>query len=228
MEEKILLKKYIINLEKAFESLKILDRNKNVLDIIDLAKCYLSDARYYFEKGEYATGISCIAYGEGLLDSLRKLGKIDFKWPGSRKIRRVVVGGTFDIIHPGHLYLLRRAKKYGYVIVIVARDSTVKKLKNKVPIIPEKQRLEIIRSIKYVDEAYLGYKNINILKVIEKYRPDIILLGPDQIYLEHMIRKIVSEKGLKIEIKRLKKKYDKYMYSSTSDIIKHIIEEYGE
>ena len=88
--------------------------------------------------------------------------------------------------------------------------------------------MEIIRSIKYVDEAYLGYKNINILKVIEKYRPDIILLGPDQIYLEHMIRKTVSEKGLKIEIKRLKKKYDKYMYSSTSGIIKHIIEEYGE
>jgi len=67
--------------------------------------------------------------------------------------------GTFDLIHPGHGYYLEESKKVGgknaRLIVVVARDSTVRS-KKRFPVVDEKQRLEVIKMIKSVDEAYLG------------------------------------------------------------------------
>ena len=69
--------------------------------------------------------------------------------------------GTFDIIHPGHGYYLQESKNLGEenskLIVVVARDATVRSRK-RVPIVNEEQRLEMVKMLKPVDEAYLGRK----------------------------------------------------------------------
>lgn len=62
--------------------------------------------------------------------------------------------GVFDLFHIGHLNILRRAKEQcEYLIVGVTTDEAVKTYKHKTPIIPFQERIEIVKAIKYVDEA---------------------------------------------------------------------------
>jgi len=112
----------------------------------------------------------------------------------SKREKRVVVAGTFDIIHPGHIHLIKEATKLGKVIVIVARDSTVRRIKGREPIIPERQRLEVVKNIKGVFKARLGNEDKDLLKVVEEEKPDIILLGPNQNF---------NEKEIEEELKKL-------------------------
>lgn len=88
--------------------------------------------------------------------------------------------GTFDKLHPGHISYLEQARKYGdYLVVVVARDERVKKLKRKLPSENEKIRLDNLDKLDIVDKAILG--NIeNRYKVIEDEKPDVICLGYDQ------------------------------------------------
>ena len=66
---------------------------------------------------------------------------------------KVMATGTFDLLHMGHIFYLREAKKLGDELVcVVARDSTVRKLKHE-PVTPEDMRLSIIRELKIVDKA---------------------------------------------------------------------------
>ncbi len=83
-------------------------------------------------------------------------------------------------MHLGHLHLFRQAKKLGdKLVVVVARDCNVKKIKGQAPLHNEKERLEFLRHIDLVDEVLLGDK-ADMYKVIEKVRPDVIALGYDQ------------------------------------------------
>ncbi|MHA1321068.1 MAG: adenylyltransferase/cytidyltransferase family protein, partial [Promethearchaeota archaeon] len=85
--------------------------------------------------------------------------------------KKVLVAGTFDIIHPGHLYLINEAAKMGDVYVIVATDKNRKIYSGETPIIPEDQRLEVIKSIKNVKEARLGRSDNDTLKTVEEINP---------------------------------------------------------
>jgi len=142
-------------------------------------------------------------------------------------VRKVLVAGTWDIIHPGHIALLSKAKEIGQVIVIVARDSTVKRIKGREPIIPENQRLMVIKNLKQVDEAFLGYEGEDLMRVVLNIKPDIILLGPNQPISENEIRKRLDQEGLKhIQIIRLRELYEEYKFCSTSAIIEEILRRY--
>ena len=74
-------------------------------------------------------------------------------------MKTIMCAGTFDVIHPGHLYYLSEAKKFGdKLVVVVARDETSEKMKGKKPSHNEKQRLESVRTLEIVDEAVLENK----------------------------------------------------------------------
>ncbi len=141
--------------------------------------------------------------------------------------RRVLVAGTFDIIHPGHIHLFREASKLGDVIVIVARDENVKRFKGREPIVGEDQRLEVVRSIRYVSEARLGNRGGDILKVVEEVQPDVILLGPDQSFDEDKIRAELAKRGIDAKVVRLPSALNCQLCSSTA-IIKRVIKLYLE
>lgn len=84
-----LLSKYIENTERVFAEI-ILSRDAVCVDgekvnsIVDMAKRYLKDAKYYRDRKQFETGLSSIAYSEGLLDALRLLGVVEFSWQAER------------------------------------------------------------------------------------------------------------------------------------------------
>jgi len=119
-----------------------------------------------------------------------------------RKI--VLATGAFDLLHYGHLDFLEEAKKAGgrnaRLVVIVARDKTVEARKGKRPVVPEDQRRALIEALKPVDDAILGYEDMNYEAVIEKLKPDVIAVGYDQSDIKRSVEEIVKKKGLKIKI----------------------------
>ena len=118
-------------------------------------------------------------------------------------MKRVMCAGTFDIIHPGHLYYLSEAKKYGNkLIVVVARDDTSQKFKGKKPLHNEKERLESLRMLKIVDEAVLG-KQGNIFDIIEEIKPDAICLGYDQKVQKQELEDELKKRGIKADVIRI-------------------------
>jgi FAD synthetase len=93
---------------------------------------------------------------------------------------KVMVFGTFDLLHKGHLYFLNEAKKHGdYLIVVVARDNTVEKIKNKKPVHAELERKHNIENTKIADKVILGEKELSYNCIINE-KPDVICLGYDQ------------------------------------------------
>ena len=92
----------------------------------------------------------------------------------------VMAFGSFDVLHPGHLYFLRKAKGMGdRLVVVVARDSTIEKIKGKKPKYNERERQEHIRELMYVDKVVFGYEK-DPYEIIEEINPDVICLGYDQ------------------------------------------------
>ena len=119
-------------------------------------------------------------------------------------MRKVLVFGTFDGLHQGHLSLFKQAKKYGdYLIVVVARDKTIKKLKNRFPLNNETERLNALLRCKLVDETKLGYED-NPYRIIREINPDVICLGYDQKSFTEDLPKELEKAGLKTKIHRMK------------------------
>lgn len=95
---------------------------------------------------------------------------------------RVMVFGTFDMLHEGHLDLFRQARSLTPVptlIVSVARDTAVVRIKGASPRRPEEQRLSLVSACELVDEAVLGDTEGYIAHIIAAH-PEIIALGYDQ------------------------------------------------
>ncbi|HID71151.1 MAG TPA: FAD synthase [Thermoplasmata archaeon] len=132
-----------------------------------------------------------------------------------------MVGGVFDLLHLGHIHYFEEAKKHGNrLVVVVARDSTARKMKH-TPITPEDMRVELIGALKVVDEALLGDEK-DIYATVEKVKPDVIALGYDQRHDEEEIKRELKKRGLKAEVIRLGK-FD-HDLDGTRKIIKKIVE----
>ena len=140
----------------------------------------------------------------------------------SKKEKTVLVAGTFDLIHPGHLHLIEEAAKLGKVVVVVGTDAIVEKLKGHKPVIPEKQRLYVVSKLKGVDRAVLGHETLDFTKIIAEIGPDIILLGPDQGPSEEKWAAMLADKGLKIKVSRLDKRITDFPLTSTTEIVAKI------
>lgn len=194
-------------------------------ELIELAKTYLEDTKYYKSKGDSITALSTISYAEGLLDSLARLGKISIEWRREKR-RRVVTAGTFDVLHPGHVMMLWKAASLGDLYVIVARDDNVRRFKKRDPVFPEGARVVLVESLKPVRKAVLGDKD-DILKKIIELNPDVVFLGPDQHVDESFLKKQLEARGLKgVEIVRLKERIREYSPSSSTQAIMSIIKTY--
>ncbi|MEM3608425.1 MAG: DUF357 domain-containing protein [Candidatus Bathyarchaeia archaeon] len=72
---------YISKLDKALNDLKVRDEEGGVGEVVEEARRYLSDSRYYLEGEAYLAALAAASYAEGLLDSLRMLGLAEFEWP---------------------------------------------------------------------------------------------------------------------------------------------------
>ena len=87
--------------------------------------------------------------------------------------------GVFDMFHIGHLNILKKAKEQcEYLIVGVTTDALCYARKNKMPIICESDRVEIVSSIKYVDKVVLQ-NDMDKLKAVKEYKIDAVFVGSD-------------------------------------------------
>lgn len=114
--------------------------------------------------------------------------------------KRVLVGGCFDILHYGHIHFLKKANKLGnYLIVALESDEKVKKLKGpKRPIHTQKQRAEILMSLKCVDKV-ISLPPLPDYKLLTKnIKPDIIACDPEDKLLKN--KRIYESLGAKIVV----------------------------
>ncbi len=142
----------------------------------------------------------------------------------AKKGKRVMATGVFDIMHPGHLHFLRKAKELGdELVVVIARDSTVEGLKRH-PIVHERDRRMMVASLGVVDGAYLGYDG-DRFRIVTELRPDIIALGYDQRDQEDDLKEHLKEMGMDTSVIRIDKRSGDI--NGTSDILEKIKEAGG-
>ena len=135
-----------------------------------------------------------------------------------KKDKKIVfTNGCFDILHPGHIYYLKDAKKKGDRLILgLNSDSSVRKLKGKGrPLIPEGERAEILSNLESVDYISIFHEETPE-RLIREISPDVLVKGGDYRRKEVVGRKFVEEKGGKVIIIPLLKGY------STTTLIKKI------
>lgn len=87
--------------------------------------------------------------------------------------------GVYDMFHVGHLRLINHAKEQcNYLIVGVNSDELVQSYKNKLPVIPQEERAEIVRNIKAVDECVI-VSTLDKLETLQDFRFDAVFIGDD-------------------------------------------------
>ena len=119
---------------------------------------------------------------------------------------RIMVFGTFDMLHAGHEDFFKQARALArdpYLLVSVARDSAALRLKGVKPYHTENERLALVSAHQLVDEALLG-DEVGYIEHIQRCRPDNIALGYDQMgeYVENLARDL-KRAGLNTSIIRL-------------------------
>ncbi|MBD3210569.1 adenylyltransferase/cytidyltransferase family protein [Candidatus Micrarchaeota archaeon] len=109
---------------------------------------------------------------------IEKHGRFFLRPEERKKIRVVLTGGVFDVLHIGHIVTLYEAKKHGDVLVVaVARDEHIKS-KGREPVHPQEYRKIMVEALKPVDLAISGYEDPE--KMLEFVNPDAIVYGYDQ------------------------------------------------
>lgn len=126
-----------------------------------------------------------------------------------------MVFGTFDGLHKGHLDFFRQAKALDpnpFLIVSVARDENVKKIKGKDPNLTEKERKLLISKSGLADKVVLGGVKEYIPHIVSE-KPDIIALGYDQIEYVSNLREDLKKKNINPKIVRLRP-YKEHIYKN--------------
>ncbi|MDR3519534.1 MAG: adenylyltransferase/cytidyltransferase family protein [Candidatus Pacebacteria bacterium] len=131
------------------------------------------------------------------------------------KKKKIMVFGTFDGLHKGHVDFFKQAKNFiknSFLIVSIARDKNVLKIKGEYPSLKEGERVALVESCKLADKVILSGTKNHIPHIV-KIRPDIIALGYDQKAYVKDLKKDLKNKGVLVKIIRLKP-YKEHVYKN--------------
>ena len=112
-------------------------------------------------------------------------------------MKEVLVFGTFNTIHPGHLFLINEAKKHGQVHAVLALDSTIRKVKGRPPVHAIHERVRQLEA--YEVKAFPGDEH-DRLKVFRELRPDSVMLGYDQKLFVDTLTSYIAEQELSTKV----------------------------
>lgn len=93
--------------------------------------------------------------------------------------RKVITYGTFDLLHMGHINILRRAKERGDYLVVAVSSDEFNKLKHKEAYYSYEDRKAILEAIKYVDEVIPEHNWGQKVKDVQKHDIDVFVMGDD-------------------------------------------------
>ncbi len=132
---------------------------------------------------------------------------------------RVMAFGSFDVLHPGHIMYLEKAKKLGRrLIVVVARDESIRMFKGAAPFFNEKERLRMLSALRVVDKAVLGNSISSPeerYSIISRFRPDVVVFGYDQRVSVKRVKAWMKQKGMHVKIVRLRASLNEEFYKSS-------------
>ena len=124
--------------------------------------------------------------------------------------KKIIINGTFDLLHVGHIELLEYAKSLGdQLLVCIDSDSRVKQLKGESrPINTQDDRIKMLNALRCVDMVWVFDTKEKLIEQIELYQPDIMVKGSD-----YKGRSVVGEALCKQVIY-----YDRTEHSTTKTI----------
>ncbi len=114
-------------------------------------------------------------------------------------MKKVCISGYFDPLHVGHLEYINKAKELGDYLVVIVNNNSQCKLKKGKFFMDEKDRVEIVKNLKSVDEVFLSIdKDKTVSKSLEKLKPSVFANGGDRKNYEIPESKICKEHGIEI------------------------------
>lgn len=126
--------------------------------------------------------------------------------PSNNK-KKVFVSGCYDLLHSGHVAFFKEASQYGDLYVGIGSDKTINELKNRKTINSEKERLFMVKAIRYVKDAFInrGSGMMDFVDTIDIVKPDIFVVNSDGGSEEK--RKFCKDRGIEyIELQRIPEK----------------------
>ena len=137
--------------------------------------------------------------------------------------RLVFTNGCFDILHPGHVHYLRRARSLGdRLLVAVNADETVSRLKGPSrPIVPLEERMELLAALEFIDFV-VGFSEPTPLEIVTAVLPDVLVKGGDWTPDNIVGRDVVEGNGGRVLSLPFTEGY------STSAIVQRIVERLGD
>ncbi|MHA1156351.1 MAG: adenylyltransferase/cytidyltransferase family protein [Candidatus Heimdallarchaeota archaeon] len=132
------------------------------------------------------------------------------------------------IMHPAHLRFLLEARKTAdcpecQLVVVLARDSSIERIKGHKPIFHELERLRLLSGLRVVDFARLGNEGSKHFDVILEINPDYIVLGYDQIQNDQPLQNFLTEHDLNTQLCRLPK-FESGDLISSSEVRNKVLE----
>lgn len=123
--------------------------------------------------------------------------------------KKVFVSGCFDMLHSGHVAFFKEASRYGDLYVGIGSDKTIEELKSRKTVYSEKERLYMVKAIRYVTDAWInqGSGMMDFVETVERVRPDIFVVNSDggsdakrrfceERGIEYVVLERVPDKGL--------------------------------
>lgn len=139
--------------------------------------------------------------------------------------KKVMVSGCFDLLHGGHIAFFKTAASFGKLYVSIGRDENLLLLKGKKPVFSEVERLFIVKSIKYVEEAFLASGNgiLDFEPDLTRVKPDIFIVNKDghtpdkenlckHLGIDYLVLERIPEPGLPFRSSSVTKREMRFPY----------------
>lgn len=97
------------------------------------------------------------------------------------KRKKVFVSGCYDMLHSGHVAFFKEASRYGDLYVGIGSDKTIAELKHRKTVYSEKERLYMVKAIRYVTDAFInrGSGMLDFIDTLDRVKPDIFVVNSD-------------------------------------------------